>query len=61
MNKGRRHEVKMLRYKKRLDNLGLKEGEGKFFSFRSHGKPCSCFACRNQKYDRAKMKDVIVG
>ena len=52
MNKARRHELKMLKYKKRLKNYQLKEGEGNFYSFRSHGKPCSCFICSHSKYDR---------
>ena len=46
MNKARRHELKMLKYKKRLKNYCLKEGEGKFYAFRSHGAPCSCSCCK---------------
>lgn len=45
MNKGRRHELKMLKYKKRLRNYGLTNDSGNFYAFRSHGKPCSCAMC----------------
>ena len=50
MNKARRHELKMLKYKKRLENLGLTNKPGKFFAFRSHGAPCSCSMCSPYKY-----------
>lgn len=56
MNKGRRNELTKLKFIKRLKLWGFKEGEGKFFVFKSHGKPCSCFLCRNEKYCRAKNK-----
>ncbi|RNI26625.1 hypothetical protein [Rufibacter latericius] len=56
MNKARRHELKMLKYKKRLIKYGLKDGEGKFYAFRSHGTPCSCSVCSHAKYIRAKEK-----
>ena len=32
------------------------ESIGNFYAFRSHGKPCSCFLCRNSKYNRANEK-----
>lgn len=54
MNKARRHELKMLKYKKRLKNLGLKDGEGKFYCYRSTGQPCSCLGCAGEKYNRAQ-------
>ena len=59
MNKARRHELKMLKYKKRLTNLSLISVEGKFFAFRSHGKPCSCIFCKNPKYQRPPMKVIM--
>lgn len=49
MNKGRRHELKMLKYKKRLKNLGLNEGDGCFVKYRTTGKPCSCWCCQPEK------------
>jgi hypothetical protein len=49
MNKARRHELKMLKYKKRLKNYGLTNTVGKFYCFRSHGKPCSCWCCHAEK------------
>jgi hypothetical protein len=51
-NKGRRIELTKLKFKKRLKQLGFKEGEGKFYAYKSHGKPCSCFLCRNVKFNR---------
>lgn len=62
MNKHRRHELKMLKYKKRLKLYGLKEGEEKanLTAFRSHGKPCSCYLCRNPKYrNTLRQKDKV--
>lgn len=57
INKGRRQELKMLKYKKRLKQLGLTEGKGKnYFAYRSHGSPCSCPVCSPAKYNRAKIK-----
>lgn len=52
----------MLKYKKRLKQMNLKEGQGDFTAFRSHGAPCSCFVCRDEKYSRKmKHKDAIIG
>ncbi len=57
MNKARRHELKMLKYKKRLKQLGLKqEPNCNYFAYRSHGQPCSCYMCSPNKYNRAKTK-----
>lgn len=57
MNKGRRHELKMLKYRKRLKQLGLREGPNKnFYAYRSHGHPCSCWMCSHLKYSRAEAK-----
>lgn len=58
MNKARRHELKMLKYRRRLKKYGIKEGPGKnLFAFRSHGAPCSCAMCSGDKYDRAKERN----
>ena len=60
MNKARRHELKMLKYKRRLNNLGLKESpNSNFHAYRSHGSPCSCFACSGVKYSRAKANNEV--
>lgn len=60
MNKHRRYELKMLKYKKRLRNLRIKGNEGgNYFSFRSHGSPCSCKMCSPNKYNRAKEKQMV--
>ena len=64
MNKGRRHELKMLHYRKRLKKLRIKESPtSNLTAFRSHGKPCSCCICRGLKYrdnNRAKNKRVDI-
>jgi hypothetical protein len=58
MNKARRHELKMLKYKKRLKLYSLKENEiSNLYAYRSHSCPCSCSMCSNKKYDRAKEKE----
>lgn len=63
MNKARRHELKMLKYHKRLKQLSLIDGVGKLHAYRSHGKPCSCWCCRNPKYKRIQsdvdLKDQL--
>jgi hypothetical protein len=57
MNKARRHELKMLKYKKRLKQLGLKESPtSNLFAYRSHGAPCSCGICSYNKYKRIQKK-----
>ncbi len=61
MNKLRRHELKMLHYKRRLRNYRIKvrtDISQNLYAFRSHGKPCSCYACQQyeQNYNRAKVK-----
>ena len=38
-------------YRKRLRKYGLKE-EDEHHVFRTTGKPCSCFICKNEKYNR---------
>lgn len=66
MNKARRHELKMLKYKNRLNQLGLNPSDGKHYAYRSHGTPCSCGVCRGQKYrdvdrpiERATERDYL--
>lgn len=61
MDKARRHQLKMLKFKKRLKQLGLLGVDGNFNSFRSHGKPCSCFLCKNEKYKRGMDNIKVVG
>jgi hypothetical protein len=55
MNKARRHELKMLKYRKRLKNYKLKESDNAH-AFRSHGSPCSCWACKDEKFSRKNHK-----
>lgn len=72
MNKARRHELKMLKYKKRLEIIGLlsektlknPKGVGNhdipynLTGYRNSGKPCSCYACQQPEdpYNRAQNK-----
>ena len=64
-NKARRNELKKLKYKKRLEQLGLKEGpKNNYHAYRSHGSPCSCYMCKDKKYregDRQKFKKEDYG
>jgi hypothetical protein len=68
MNKARRHELKMLHYKRRLRIYGAKSRSIKQYlngnsinvncnALRTTGKPCSCAGCSPYKYDRAKEKE----
>jgi len=62
MNKLRRHELKMLHYYRRLRNYMVTKEQtenpnNNFFAFRSTGKPCNCWRCQNEKYNRAKVKN----
>jgi len=57
MNKGRRQELKMLKYKRRIGRMRLQGlPANALYAYRSHGKPCSCFCCRSLKYSRSKEK-----
>lgn len=61
MNKGRRHELKMLRFKRRMKKLrplAISAG-GNYHAYRSHSTPCSCWCCRGDKYSRSKEKEVV--
>lgn len=58
MDKGRRHELKMLHFKRRMKKmrpLVVKAG-GNYYAYRSHSTPCSCWCCGSLKYSRSKEK-----
>ena len=38
-------------YRKRLKNYGFREENGPYV-FRTTGSPCSCYMCKNEKYNR---------
>lgn len=57
MDKARRHELKMLKYKKRIINRRLTKVVGNLYAFRSHGAPCSCFMCSPKKANGEKKKE----
>jgi hypothetical protein len=54
MDKARRHELKMLHYKKRMKKMRHVYPDGNYFAYRSHSTPCSCGCCRGDRYSRAK-------
>jgi hypothetical protein len=61
-NKGRRQELKKLKFLRRLKLYGLLqewiENKGNFNGFRTTGKPCSCFICSgHKKYKRHLFKE----
>lgn len=56
MDKARRHELKMLKFKKRIKQLRIDQTKGKFYAYRSHGAPCSCSGCSPHREIPYKMK-----
>jgi len=59
-NKGERRRKTWLKYKKRAKKWNI-FGKYKWFALKSHGVPCSCPACRGEKYSRKrkhKKKDL---
>lgn len=57
MDKRARHLLKMLHYRRRLKNYGLKEADG-HNKLRESGKPCSCLSCSPHKYEGTKHADL---
>lgn len=66
MNKGRRNELKQLKYRKRLKRMGQLNAESiaspkgenfNFIGFKNHSAPCSCIVCSHRKYNRARTKN----
>ena len=58
MNKARRFELKMLKFTKRLKQLGLNVKEHNVNAYRTTGQPCSCYICSPYKFSRKiKHKD----
>ena len=57
MNKGRRVELGNLKFKKRLNQLGLKQKSPKdFICYKTTGNPCSCMMCQPRKYKRKEKR-----
>jgi len=57
MNKGRRNELRQLKFKKRLRERGLKQKRPTdFVCYKDQGQPCSCHGCSGEKYNRHKNK-----
>jgi hypothetical protein len=51
MNKARRNELKMLKFKRRLKNRGIVDNTSiNTNCFRTTGKPCSCYLCSSRSY-----------
>lgn len=70
MNKARRNELKQLKYKSRLKQVGLltqgllknpKHKGHNMTGYKNHGAPCSCFFCQqpDKRYNRAKVREEI--
>jgi hypothetical protein len=63
-NKGERQFIKKLKFHKRLKVLDLYKLLGKpgtnLNSFRTTGKPCSCYICSSRKFKRPiKHKNLM--
>ena len=61
MNKGLRNEIERRKFRKRIEQVGLKmedvhKPQNNLWAYKSTGKPCSCFMCSGLKYNRAKEK-----
>ncbi len=50
MNKGHRNYVRYIKYRQRIMTLGLDIGQWQ--AKKSDAKPCSCWLCRGEKYNR---------
>jgi hypothetical protein len=59
MNKARRHELKMLHFKRRMKKMRRISPGGNYYAYRSHSTPCSCICCQqpDAAYNRAKEKE----
>lgn len=55
-NKGRRNELARLKKNKRCKLFGVDPNRGHVY--KNHGKPCSCWACRNEKYKRNRQLNL---
>ena len=61
MNKGLRNEIERRKFRKRIEQVGLKmedvhKPQNNLWGYKTSGKPCSCFMCSGLKYDRANEK-----
>lgn len=56
MNKFERRLKGYHKWKKRMCNLGLstefQENPNLYIAYKTSGKPCSCWICKNEKYNR---------
>ena len=53
VNKGQRTQIEQRKFAQRLSNLGIPwEDRHKAFAFKSSGRPCSCWACKRERYKR---------
>lgn len=57
MDNRQRHVMKMVKYRRRLKNLGLKEVDG-HHAYRESGKPCSCSCCSPHRYEGPRHSDM---
>lgn len=56
MNKGRRQELTVLRWVRRLKAMKL---DKRYYAFKHQGRPCNCSTCSKPKYTRAKSKKLL--
>jgi hypothetical protein len=56
-NKGRRNELRDLKWEKRLKSKGLKREDPRdFICYRDQSTPCNCRICQKPKYKRTKFR-----
>ena len=62
-NKGRREELKKLKFIKRLKLFNLKQKTPQdYICYKTTSSPCSCFICKGERYTRKeKHKNKING
>lgn len=60
MNKGRRNELKRLKFNNRLKRFGLKMNKATDWKcYRTTSTPCSCYLCQPEKYKRSNLQFVL--
>lgn len=61
MNKGRRNELRQLKFKRRLKECGLtQKKKTDWICYKDQGQPCSCKMCAGEKFNRAKEKKDLI-
>ena len=50
MNKGRRQELKRLKFLRRVKKFNLNLADSSYNCYKNSSTPCSCHLCRGEKY-----------